>query len=137
MTEEKKEEVKIPEKFKDIVEKIEQMSVIDLSLLVKIFEDKFGVSAQAVSFAKQAGTPSPSDAGQQDEKDSFDVELTSGGEKKVAVIKAIKEALGLGLKEAKDLVDGVPSQLKADMKKSDAEALKKAVEEAGGVVVLK
>ena len=76
-------------------------------------------------------------AGAAEEKSSFDVELTDGGATKIAVIKVVKEALALGLKEAKDLVDGAPAMLKTGMKKEDAEALKKAVEEAGGKVTLK
>lgn len=125
--------VEVPAKFKDIVEKIETMSVLELHELVKVFEEKFGVSAQAVVVAGAAAG-----AGEAaEEKDSFNVNLASAGDQKIAVIKAIKEALGLGLKEAKDLVDGAPSMLKEGMKKDEAEALKKAVEEAGGKVELK
>ncbi len=131
MTEETKDVV-VPEKFKDIVAKIETMSVLDLHELVKVFEEKFGVSAAAVAAAPAAG--GAADAGG---KDSFTVELTAAGDQKVAVIKAIKEALGLGLKEAKDLVDAAPSVLKNDMKQADADALKAKIEEAGGKVTLK
>lgn len=129
MTEETKMEV--PAKFKDIVEKIETMSVLDLNELVKVFEEKFGVSATAVAAAPVAG------AAIAEEKDSFDVELTAVGEQKIAVIKAVKEVLALGLKEAKDLVDAAPSMLKEGMKKADAESLKAKIEEAGGKVTLK
>jgi len=125
--------VEIPAKFKDIVESIEKMSVIDLNELVKLFEKKFGVSAAAVAVAAPA-TGAVSD---EDEKTSFNAELTDGGAQKIAVIKAIKEVLGLGLKEAKDMVDGAPMMMKEGMKKEDAEALKKKVEEAGGKVTLK
>jgi large subunit ribosomal protein L7/L12 len=131
MTEEKKDVV-IPAKFKDLVEKIDTMSVLDLHELVKVLEEKFGVSAAAVAVAAAPGA-----AVAAEEKDSFNVELTSAGEQKIAVIKAVKEVLGLGLKEAKDLVDGAPSMLKEGMKKEDAENLKKKIEEAGGKVTLK
>jgi large subunit ribosomal protein L7/L12 len=123
--------VEVPAKFQKIVEEIEKMSVLDLNELVKVFENKFGVSATAVAAA-------PAAAGAAEEaKDTMDVELTDGGANKIAVIKVVKEILGLGLKEAKDLVDGAPAMLKTDMKKEDAEALKKQVEEAGGKVTLK
>ncbi len=125
--------VATPAKFKSIVEAIETMSVIDLHELVKHLEEKFGVSAAAVAMAPAGGAA----AGGAEEKSSFDVELTDGGATKIAVIKVVKEALGLGLKEAKDLVDGAPAMLKTGMKKEDADALKKAVEEAGGKVTFK
>jgi large subunit ribosomal protein L7/L12 len=126
------ETVEVPAKFKKLVEEIEGMTVLELSELVKVLEKKFGVSAAAVAVAgPAAGGPAA------EEKSSFDVELTDGGANKIAVIKAVKEALALGLKEAKDLVDGVPSMLKAGMKKEEAEELKKKVEDAGGKVTLK
>ncbi len=124
--------VEVPAKFKSIVESIETMSVLDLHELVKLFEVKFGVSAAAVA-APAAGAG----AAAADEKSSFNVHLTDAGAQKIAVIKAVKEVLGLGLKEAKDLVDAAPSVLKEGMKKEEAEALKKKVEEAGGKVDLK
>ncbi len=126
------EETKVPAKFEKIVGEIEKMSVMDLHELVKTLEAKFGVSAAAVAVAGPAVAVSAGD-----EKSSFKVELTDGGAQKIAVIKVIKEALGLGLKEAKDLVDAAPSVIKEDMKKEDAEALKKAVETAGGKITLK
>lgn len=126
--------VETPAKFKSIVEAIETMSVIDLHELVKHLEEKFGVSAAAVAVV---GAGAGAAAGAAEEKSSFDVELTDGGATKIAVIKIVKEALGLGLKEAKDLVDGAPAMLKTGMKKEDAEALKKSVEEAGGKVTFK
>lgn len=129
------EKVAVPAKFKDIVEKIETMSVLDLSELVKVLEEKFGVSATATALAPAAGAAAG--AGDAGEKDSFDVELTAGGEQKVQVIKVVKEVLGLGLKEAKDLVDAAPSMLKPGLKKAEAEDLKKKIEEAGGKVTLK
>jgi large subunit ribosomal protein L7/L12 len=124
--------VEIPAKFKSIVEAIETMSVLDLNELVKLFEKKFGVSAAAVAVAGPAAG-----AAAAEEKDEFSVVLTSDGGAKIAVMKVVKEALGLGLKEAKDMVDGIPATLKEGMKKEEAEALKKAIEDAGGKVELK
>ena len=119
------------DKFKDIIEKIDQMSVLDLHELVKTLEEKFGVSAAAVAAAPAAGGAAA------EEKDAFTVELTSAGEQKIAVMKVVKEVLGLGLKEAKDLVDGVPAVLKDNVKKAEADELKKKIEDAGGKVTLK
>jgi large subunit ribosomal protein L7/L12 len=124
--------VEIPAKFKDLVEKIDTMSVIDLHELVKTLEEKYGVSAAAVAAAPAAGAGAAAE-----EKDSFTVVLASAGEAKIAVMKVVKEALGLGLKEAKDLVDGAPATLKDNVKKADAEDMKKKIEEAGGKVELK
>jgi large subunit ribosomal protein L7/L12 len=121
------------EKFKDIIEKVENMSVLDLHELVKALEEKFGVSAAAVAAAPAAGGA----AAAGEEKDSFTVVLAGAGEQKIAVMKVVKEVLGLGLKEAKDLVDGAPATLKDGMKKAEAEDLKKKIEEAGGKVELK
>ncbi|MBP9817030.1 MAG: 50S ribosomal protein L7/L12 [Candidatus Pacebacteria bacterium] len=129
---EEKAEVEVPAKFKKLVEEVENMTVLELSELVKVLEKKFGVSAAAVAVA---GPAAGGAAGE--EKSSFTVELTDGGANKISVIKAVKEALGLGLKEAKDLVDAAPSVLKEGVKKEDAEDLKKKVEEAGGKVTLK
>ncbi len=124
----------VPAKFAEIVEKIETMSVLDLSELVKVLEKKFGVSAQAVA---AVAAPVAGAAAAVEEKSSFDVELTAGGDQKIQVIKVVKEALALGLKEAKDLVDGAPAMLKQGMKKEEAEDLKKKIEAAGGKVTLK
>ncbi|QQR50431.1 50S ribosomal protein L7/L12 [Candidatus Nomurabacteria bacterium] len=125
--------VEIPAKFKDIVASIEAMSVLDLNELVKVFEAKFGVSAAAV-----AGPAAGAGAGAaEEEKDSYTVVLTAAGEAKIGVMKVVKEALGLGLKEAKDMVDNIPATLKDGMKKAEAEDLKKKIEEAGGKVELK
>jgi large subunit ribosomal protein L7/L12 len=121
------------EKFKDIIEKVENMSVLDLHELVKALEEKFGVSAAAVAAAPAAGGA----AAAGEEKDAFTVVLAGAGEQKIAVMKVVKEVLGLGLKEAKDLVDGAPATLKDGMKKAEAEDLKKKIEEAGGKVELK
>jgi large subunit ribosomal protein L7/L12 len=124
--------VEVPAKFKDIVSKIEEMSVLDLHELVKVLEEKFGVSAAAVAVAGPAAG-----AAVAEEKSAFTVELTEAGEQKIAVMKVVKEVLGLGLKEAKDLVDGAPAVLKDGMKKEEAEEIKKKIEEAGGKVTLK
>ncbi len=136
MSEEKKtEEVKVPAKFKSIVEEIEKMSVLDLSELVTILEDKFGVTAAAPMAAA-----APAAAGGEaaaEEKTSFNVELTAAGDNKIGVIKAIREITQLGLKEAKDMVDGAPTMIKEGVKKEDAEDIKKKVTEAGGSVELK
>lgn len=122
------------EKFKELIDKVESMSVLELNELVKALEEKFGVSAQAVVMAGGNGGAGAAAA---EEKDSFTVHLKSGGDKKIGVIKVVKEALNLGLKEAKDLVDGAPSVLKENAKKEEAEDLKKKIEEAGGQVELK
>ncbi|MBI2673905.1 MAG: 50S ribosomal protein L7/L12 [Candidatus Zambryskibacteria bacterium] len=135
MTEEiqDKNEVTVPEKFAKIVKEIETMSVLELNELVKVFEKKFGVSATAV--ATVASTQNAGEAAE--EKSTASVELTDSGANKIAIIKVVKEVLGLGLKEAKDLVDAAPSMIKADMKKEEAQALKKQIENAGGKVTLK
>jgi large subunit ribosomal protein L7/L12 len=114
-----------------IIEAVEKMTIIELNDLVKAIEEKWGVSATAVAAAPAAG------AAAAEEKSEFDVELTAAGEQKIAVIKAVKEALGLGLAESKTMVESAPVMLKQGMKKEDAEALKKKVEEAGGKVTLK
>jgi large subunit ribosomal protein L7/L12 len=119
-------------KFSDIIEKIEKLTVVELADLVKTLEEKFGVSAaMPVAAGAAAGG-----AGAAEEKTSFDVILKSGGEQKINVIKIVKEATGLGLKEAKDLVDGAPKPVKQGMKKEEAEELKKKLEEVGAVVEL-
>lgn len=128
------ETVEVPAKFKEIVSAIEAMSVLELSELVKVFEKKFGVSAAAVAVA---GPAAGGAAGGEDAKSTFTVELTDGGANKIQVIKVVKEVLGLGLKEAKDLVDGAPSVVKENVGKEDADALKAKIEEAGGKVTLK
>lgn len=124
--------VEIPKEFKALIEQVEKMSVLELHALVKVLEKHFGVSAQAVAVA------GPAVAGAADDEPStFTVELTDAGAQKIAVIKAIKEVLALGLKEAKDLVDAAPSVVKEGLKKEDAEALKTKLEEAGAKVTLK
>ena len=134
MSEDKKE-VMVPEKFKSIVAEIEKMSVLDLSELVKILEEKFGVSAAAPMMAMAASPAAAQEA--VEEKSSFNVELTSSGANKIAVIKAIREVTQLGLKEAKDLADGAPKMVKEGLKKEEAEEMKKKLEAAGAQVTLK
>lgn len=116
-----------------IIESVEKMTVLELNTLVKAIEEKWGVSATAVA----AAGPAAAAGGEDEGKSTFDVELTDAGASKIGVIKVVKEALGLGLKEAKDLVDGVPSVLKQGMKKEDAEELSKKLTEAGAKVTLK
>lgn len=127
----------VPEKFKGLVSSIEQLSALELSELVKILEDKFGVSAAAPMMVAAVGASAGGAAEAAEEKSSFDVELTSAGGNKIAVIKVVREATEKGLKEAKDLVDGAPKVVKEGLGKEDAEALKKKLEEAGATVTLK
>ncbi len=124
-------EVVIPEFAKGIIDQVEKMTVLELNALVKAIETKWGVSATAVAAAGPAAGPAA------EEKTEFTVELTEAGAQKIAVIKVVKEALGLGLKEAKDIVEGAPKVLKEGIKKEEADELKKKVEEAGGKVTLK
>jgi len=130
MPEEKK--VEVPAKFKDLVEKIEKLSVLELSELVKVLEEKFGVSAAAPVMAMAAPG-----AAAVEEKSEFDVELAEAGGNKIGVIKVVREVTGLGLKEAKDMVDGAPKVIKEKAAKAEAEAIKKKIEDAGGKAVLK
>lgn len=132
---EEKNIVEVPAKFKSLVEEIEKMSVLDLSELVKILEEKFGVSAAAPAMMMGAMPAAAAEA--QEEKSSFDIELTDGGANKIAVIKVVREITEMGLKEAKDLVDGAPKVIKEGVKKEEAEEIKKKIEEAGGKVTLK
>jgi large subunit ribosomal protein L7/L12 len=152
MTEEKKQEekkdekpsekeetkdVEVPAKFKSLVEEIEKMSVLDLSELVKVLGEKFGVSAAAPVAAMAVAGGAPGDAGAVEEKSAFDVELKEAGGQKIAVIKVVKEITGKGLKDAKDLVDKAPAVIKENVAKAEAEELKKKLEEAGATVELK
>jgi len=133
--EEKKE---VPAKFKDLVESIEKLTVLELAELVKILEDKFGVSAAAPVAMVAGGAAQPAGAEAAEEKTSFDVVLASAGAQKIAVIKAVREIKpDLGLKEAKDLVDAAPKDLLKGAKKEDAEAAKAKLEAAGATVELK
>ncbi|MFO7807126.1 MAG: 50S ribosomal protein L7/L12 [Candidatus Moraniibacteriota bacterium] len=136
-TEAKEEsQVEVPEKFKGIVEEIEKMSVLDLSELVKVLEDKFGVSAAAPVAAAPVAAAEGGEAAAE-EKSDFDVELTAAGNQKIGVIKVVKEITGKGLKDAKALVDGSPAVIKEKAPKEEAEELKKKLEEAGASVELK
>src|SRR3990167_3028525 len=119
------------EKFNDIIEKIEKLTVVELAELIKTLEEKFGVSA-SMSMASGAAAEGATTV----EKTSFNVILKSVGEQKINVIKAVKEATGLGLKEAKDIVEAAPKMIKENLKKEEAEELKKKLEEVGTVVEL-
>ncbi len=132
MSEEKK--VEVPKKFQSLIEEIEKMSVLDLAELVKILEDKFGVSAAAP--AMMAAAPGAA-AEAAPEKDSFDIEITESGSSKINVIKVVREITEMGLKEAKDLVDAAPKVIKEGVKKEEAEEIKKKLEEAGAKATLK
>ena len=128
--------VEVPAKFNSLVEESAKMSVLDLAELVKVLEKKFGVSAAAPAApAAMPGANGSAEAAE--EKTEFNVELTASGGNKIAVIKVVKEITGLGLKEAKDLVDGAPKAIKEGVPKADAETMKKKIEEAGGQVTLK
>ncbi len=120
----------------DILEAVGQMSVMDLNDLVKAFEEKFGVSAAAMAVAGPAGGGGGG-AAAAEEQTEFTVVLADVGANKVGVIKAVREITGLGLKEAKDLVDGAPKPVKEGVSKADAEAAKKKLEEAGAKAELK
>ena len=130
------EKIEVPAKFKSLVEEIEKMSVLDLSELVKVLESNFGVSAAAPAMM-MAAAPAAGGAAAAEEKTEFNVELTDAGASKINVIKAVKEITGLGLADAKGLVDGAPKMIKEGVKKEEAETMKKKIEEAGGKVTLK
>lgn len=141
MTEEIKqeEEIKVPEKFKSLVEEIEKMSVLDLAELVKILEKKFGVSA-AAPIAASVNGPVSAEASASEEKSVFNIELVGIGEKKIEVIKVVRDVMEKGLKEAKDLVDAAasaPQMIKENAKKEEAEEIKKKFEAAGAKIELK
>jgi len=128
--------VEVPEKFKELVEKVEKLSVMELAELVKVLEDKFGVSAQA-PVAVAAGAAPAGDDGGAEEQSTFNVELTGVGGNKISVIKAVREITQKGLKDAKDMVDAAPKVVKEGAGKEEAEELKKKLEEAGAQVTLK
>jgi len=136
MSEEKKEEVKVPEKFKKMVDEIEKMSVMDLAELVKVLEDKFGVSPMVAAPVSMANNSNAGEA-PAEEKTTFNVELKNAGSQKIQVIKVLREITGLGLKEAKDITDGAPKVIKENLKKEEADEIKKKLEEAGATVELK
>lgn len=131
------EEKMVPEKFKDLVAKIETMSVLDLSELVKVLEVKFGVSAAMPITAMPIANGAGAGAEAVEEKSSFSVELTSAGEQKIQVIKVLRDALGLGLKEAKDMTDGAPIMVKEGVDKKTAEEIIAKITAGGGKAVLK
>ena len=120
-----------------IVDSIGALTAIELSELKTALEDKFGVTAAAPAMGMMMAAPAAGAAAEVEEKTSFDVILTAAGDAKLQVIKVVRELTGLGLKEAKDLVDGAPQPLKQGVSKDDAEAIKKSVEEAGGKVEIK
>ncbi len=128
--------VEVPAKFQSLVAEIEKMSVLDLAELVKVLEEKFGVSASAPAMMMAAPGAAAGGAAAE-EKTDFTVELTEAGGNKIAVIKVVKEITGLGLAEAKALVDGAPKAVKEKVAKAEAEEMKKKIEEAGGKVTLK
>jgi len=125
----------------DVIRYIENLTVLELAELVKELEDRFGVSAAAVSVAAApaaaAMAAAPQEAAPQEEKTQFDVILESVGEKKIQVIKVVRAATGLGLKEAKELVESAPKPVKEGISKEEAESLKKQLEEAGATVSIK
>jgi len=137
----KEEKIEVPEKFKKLVEEIEKMSVLDLAELVKVLERKFGVSAAAPIAVAAVGQTAPTgEAAAGEEKSVFNIELKDVGAKKIEVIKVVRDLMGKGLKEAKDLVDAVASGaqlIKENAKKEEAEEVKKKFEEAGAKVELK
>ncbi len=126
--------VEVPEKFKALVDQVEKLSVMELAELVKVLEDKFGVSAAA---PVMMGAMPAAGGAAAEEKTEFTVELTDAGANKINVIKVVREVTGVGLKEAKDLVDGAPKPVKENVAKAEAEELKKKLEEAGAKVTLK
>ena len=118
----------------DFIKQLDEMTVLDLNNLVKALEDHYGVSAAAAAVAVAPGAGGGGDAGGGDEKTEFDVVLTSFGDKKINVIKAVREITSLGLKEAKDLVDNLPKPVKENVPKEEADEVQKKLEEAGAEV---
>jgi len=134
----KKEGVQVSEKLQNILKAIEELSVLELADLVKALEEKFGVSAaQAVAVAAPGAVPAGAAGAAEEEKTDFEVVLTSAGAQKIQVIKEIRAVTNLGLKEAKDLVEGAPKTIKEGVAKDEAEKIKKALETAGAKVELK
>jgi large subunit ribosomal protein L7/L12 len=131
-------EIKLSKAAKGILDEVKKLSVLELADLVKAMEEEFGVSAAAPVAAVAAGAPTGGgEAGGAEEKDSFDIELTAAGSQKIAAIKAVREITGLGLKEAKDMVDAAPKVIKEGVKKEEAEEIQKKLEEVGSTVTLK
>src|SRR4030042_2849391 len=135
---EDKKEIEVPEKFKSLVSEIEKMSVLELSELVKVLEEKFGVGAAAPMMMAAGPAAGGAEAGEAvPEKSEFDIELVAAGDAKINVIKVVREITGKGLKDAKDMVDAAPKVIKEKAPKAEAEELKKKLEEAGATVNLK
>ena len=122
---------------KDVIEFISNMTVLELSELVKEFEERFGVSAATPVAVSAATAPETAEQVEEEEKTEFDVVLTGIGDKKIQVIKVVRSVTNLGLKEAKELVDNVPSKVREGVSKEDADNIKKQLEEAGAVVDIK
>ncbi|MDI9481227.1 MAG: 50S ribosomal protein L7/L12 [Syntrophomonadaceae bacterium] len=122
-------------KVQEVIDIVKGLTVLELSELVKALEEEFGVSAAAPVAVAAAAAPAAAEAAE--EKTEFDVILTSSGEKKVNVIKVVREITGLGLKESKDLVDGAPNPIKEKVNKEEADSIKAKIEEAGGSVEIK
>jgi large subunit ribosomal protein L7/L12 len=134
MAEEEKKTVEVPAEFKELTDKLDKMSALEISKFVKFLEEYWGVSAAAPAVAVAAAPAEGGAAAAADEKTEFTVTLKDAGAQKVAVIKAVKDLTGLGLGEAKGLVDNAPSAIKEKVSKDEAEAAKKALEEAGATV---
>ena len=124
-------------KITDVLDIVKEMTVLELAELVEAFEEEFGVSAAAPVAAAGAAAPAAADAGAQEEKTDFDVILANFGAQKVTVIKVVREITGLGLKEAKDLVEGAPKPVKEGVNKDEADSIKAKLEEAGATVEIK
>ena len=121
----------------DVLKYLEEANMLEVSELISDIEEKFGVSAAAPVAVAGVAAPADGDAASSEEKTEFDVELTSVGDKKIGVIKVIREVTSIGLKEAKDMADNVPSVVKEQLNKDEAEEVKKKLEEAGATVTLK
>ncbi len=134
MADEATETVEVSEKVSKILDMVSELTLLEASELVKAFEEKFDVTAAAPAMAMAAA---PAEAEEEEEQTSFDVILTSFGEKKIQVIKAVRSVTTLGLKEAKDLVESAPTAIREGVDKEEAEKISKSVEEAGGTVELK
>lgn len=137
MVADEKDTVEVPAKFQELVKQIEEMSVLELSELVKVLEDKFGVSAAAPAVMMAGGAAPAAGEAAAEAKSSFTVELADAGSQKIAVIKAVREITQMGLKDAKDLVDKTPAVIKENVPKEEAEEIKSKIEAAGGKVELK
>jgi large subunit ribosomal protein L7/L12 len=133
----KKKKDKKESKFEDLIKQIEELSVVELADLVKELEERFDIEAAPMAAAPATGTGGGEEEKEAEEKSEYTVELKAAGDKKIAVIKAIRTVVEMGLKDAKDLVDNAPKAIAENMPAEDAEKLKKAIEEAGGEVELK